>query len=302
MRRPPQHLRRLLTSCVVALLILLLAAAASATTGYTLAGSQLYAIDLEGSDFVRIGSTSAATIRGLVADSSGQLLAVAGLTNPLRLLSIDRSNAATVELGEFVVESTSGPSDLALDSAGRLWLLLQDRLYELSPIDGSVLRAVDLQLPVGPASQVFGLAAGRDRLYSLLPGVGPQTDLVGIDPFTGAIEVIRDATEAWLGSILSLSLASDSIGNLWIQFVHDPSLVAPPIVDMYWLRIGPTLTGPIQITAKLTSEEIPVIGNLAVAAGPFDRGVIDLPALGEVASWVLALLLLGAAARRLRSA
>lgn len=272
-------------------------APAGATTGYSIAGDQLYAVDLEGSHLRAIGGLPNLQIRALAANADGQLFAVAGGAGSYELLRIDRNDATTESLGSFALDNSLSPTDLAFDGSGRLWLIAESRLYRLSTIDGLVLDQRDLDLSGALLPLLVGLAARGDELFGFIYLAGQQASLVRVDPTTGGLTPLVTFDDP--AGDASTSLAFEASGALWIQRLSGGSLAVPEFA-MDYLRLTSSLAGPPEVTASFTNPPLGSnLRHLAIAPGPYDRGVLEVPTLGRLSLSILMLALATFALRRL---
>ena len=181
-------------------------------TVYGMSGNFLIAIDVEEGSVEEIGSTGGVGIYGtgwaaLTDSPSGRLF---GLRHePPHADTVQEidpaSGLAGTEFGDCGAQiSFFGFDGLAIDPAGRFWLVATDRLFSIDPATG------DCTLETVLAAEVTSLAASAGELFTFRQEAA--WSLVRIDLASGALEPVVALPEVD-GAVVAADFDGD--GALW---------------------------------------------------------------------------------------
>ena len=276
--------------------------------------SLLYRIDLANGQSTLVGPIGYLDVEGAALAPDGQLYAVAdagalcegACGSSDLLLRIDPATGAGALVGPLGLagQGSGGNLDygLAFTCDGALWLSsdTSGQLWQVDPSSGATTLRANLGAPVS------GLAGFGDTLYGI--SVADDQALYRIDTGTGAAERIGA-----LGLPLPFydaGLDVDASGQLWATIDYfSPSDGLPPAERNDIARID-RASGAAQLVAPVSGAGSGIftvqMEGLALAAGggcavPPSSAVVNVPVDRPPALLLLAGLLLGLAALRLRS-
>lgn len=172
-------------------------------------GHFLFHVDLLSGEAEFIGNTDpCGQIGGLAQGPDGRIYAIgAG-----RICTIDPLTGTGTPIGSVDLPPANMKSELAIDAAGRFWVLA-DGLYRVDPVQGTAT----LVLPVDPGTPMSTIVARGDRLFAFTKTSSFRYRLDSIDVETFDRTPLFDLPD---GTGFPTGAAFDSNGSLWFLGAH----------------------------------------------------------------------------------
>ncbi len=286
-----------LSSAAVWLIALLMLAspAVARDTAYTVAGTELYLLDLETGELTPEGDLGVTGIQVLARDPSGTLFAA----TRDELYTIDPQIPEATPIGPTGLSSSARLDGMTFDAEGRLWLLVGGRLNEVDPSTGAVTPVVNVE------QGLLALAADGLELYGVRIGLNPPPEgpippplAVRIDRATGAVEVLAPLDDLFGPSGGVADMDFDGRGQAWILTI----IVLPGIPPDAFHRVFRAVefeTGQLELVSEGIEPGVSILLNSMALTR--DRAVVEIPALNPHGLVLLSVVLAASALWILRA-
>lgn len=263
-------------------------------TAYTVAGSELYRLDLATAALTPLGDVGVPGIGALATGPSGVLFAV----TLDELYTIDPEIPAATLVGPTGLVPSFLPTSMTFDAEGRLWMVAGTRLHEVDPLTGAATAVV------GVDQGLLALAADGVELFGIVSGLPPPP--AGPPTPPQAVRVDRTGSIQFLAPLQGLvdpgpfgvdDMVFDRQGRAWILAVNT-LIIAPPEAHHRIYRAVDLETGVVELISERLEPGVSILLG-AMALFP-DRGIVDIPTLGWGGMAFLCAALIGGALGILR--
>ncbi len=276
-------------------LLMLASPAVARDTAYTVAGTDLYLLDLETGDLTLEGDLGVTGIQVLAMDPSGMLFAA----TRDELYTIDPEIPEATPIGPTGLSSSARLYSMTFDAEGRLWLLVGGRLNEVDPLTGTVTPIVNVE------QGLLALAADGLELYGVRIGLNPPPEgptppplAVKIDRATGAVEVLAPLDDLFGPSGGVGDMDFDGRGHAWILTIIALPGIPPDGLHRVF-RAVEFETGQLELVSEGIEPGVSILmGTMALTP---DRAVVEIPALSPYGLALLSVVLAAGALWILRA-